>query len=167
MKGVKDLLIDDKEFDLIIKDIEQNQTVQMMKNYRQHYETSCYEHCKNVAFFSYRICQKLNWDYKAVARAGMLHDLFLYDWRTRVDGRKGLHAFTHPRTAFENAKGIFELSKKEEDIILKHMWPLTIKLPRFKESYVVTFVDKYCAVYESFCYYRESIVSKKVLKNQE
>ena len=40
-------------------------------------------------------------DYVSVARAGMLHDLFLYDWRKRENGRKGLHAFTHPKSAYE------------------------------------------------------------------
>ena len=145
---------EDKEFDLIIEEIVQNQTVQRMKEFRQHYDTSCFEHCKNVAFISYKICKKLNLDYKSAARAGMLHDLFLYDWRKRQDGRKGLHAFTHPRTANE----------KEEDIILKHMWPLTVKLPKYSESYIVTIADKYCALGESCGHYLETIFSKKILK---
>ena len=155
---------EDKEFDLIIEEIVQNQTVQRMKEFRQHYDTSCFEHCKNVAFISYKICKKLNLDYKSAARAGMLHDLFLYDWRKRQDGRKGLHAFTHPRTALENSKKIFELNEKEEDIILKHMWPLTVKLPKYSESYVVTIADKYCALGESCGHYLETIFSKKILK---
>ena len=78
----------------------------------------------------------------------MIHDLFLYDWRVRQPDRKGLHAFRHPRVALNNALKIFELSKKEQDIILKHMWPLTVIFPRYKESYIVTLVDKYCATYE-------------------
>jgi len=155
---------EDKEFDLIIEEIVQNQTVQRMKEFRQHYDTSCFEHCKNVAFISYKICKKLNLDYKSAARAGMLHDLFLYDWRKRQDGRKGLHAFTHPRTALENSKKIFELNEKEEDIILKHMWPLTVKLPKYSESYIVTIADKYCALGESCGHYLETIFSKKILK---
>jgi len=36
----------------------------------------------------------------------------------------------------------------EKDIIRKHMWPATKELPSYKESYVVSFVDKYCAVLE-------------------
>lgn len=155
---------EDKEFDLIIEDIVQNQTVQRMKEFRQHYDTSCFDHCKNVAFISYKICKKFNLDYKSAARAGMLHDLFLYDWRKRQDGRKGLHAFTHPRTALENSKKIFELNEKEEDIILKHMWPLTVKLPKYSESYIITLADKYCALGESCGHYLENIFSKKILK---
>ena len=69
------------EFYSIISDIITNETVQKMKSFRQHYETSTYEHCFQVAYISYKICKKLGLDYKSVARAGMLHDLFLYDWR--------------------------------------------------------------------------------------
>ena len=148
------------EFESIIEDLVSNSTVQEMKNYKQHYDTSCFEHCKSVAYYSYLICKKYNLDYKAVARAGMLHDLFLYDWRKRENGRKGLHAYTHPRTALENAKKLFSLTKKEEDIILKHMWPVTFCLPRYKESFIITFVDKYCAIQESINAYK----SKKKLQ---
>ena len=164
MKGERILYIDDKEFDSIIEDIINDQTVQKMKNFNQHYDTSCFEHCRNVAYIGYKMCKKLKLDYKSCARAGMLHDLFLYDWRKREDGRKGLHAFTHPHTAVENAKKIFDLNEKEEDIILKHMWPLTVKLPKYPESYIITIADKYSAICESCRYYRENISLKKYLK---
>lgn len=152
------------EFKLIIHDIIENPTVQKMKLYKQHYETSCFSHCFNVSFISYKICKKLNLDYKSVARAAMLHDLFLYDWRYRENERKGLHAFTHPKTALENSKKLFDLSPKEEDIILKHMWPITIQLPKYPESYIVTFIDKYSAICESCKYYRKIIFSRKYFR---
>ena len=145
---------DIKEFEEIISDLVNNETVQKMKEFKQHYNTSCFEHCKMVAYYSYLLCKKYNLDYVSAARAGMLHDLFLYDWRTRIDGRKGLHAFTHPKTALANASKLFDLNKKEQDIILKHMWPVTIKLPRYKESYIITFIDKYCAIQESINAYK-------------
>ena len=89
----------------------------------------------------------------------MLHDLFLYDWRKRENGRKGLHAFTHPKTAYENASKLFNLNDKEADIILKHMWPVTFfSFPKYTESFILTLVDKYCAlseaheeIYNKFC----------------
>lgn len=145
---------DIREFELIISDMINNETVKKMKNFKQHYDTSCFEHCKMVAYYCYILCKKYNLDYVSCTRAAMVHDLFLYDWRKREDGRKGLHAFTHPRTALENASKIFSFNKKEEDIILKHMWPVTFKLPRYKESYIITFVDKYCAIQESINAYK-------------
>ena len=142
------------EFESIINDLVSNETVQEMYKYYQHYDTTCFEHCKNVAYYSFLICKKYNLDYVSAARAGMLHDLFLYNWRKRENGRKGLHAFTHPKVALTNALNLFELNKKECDIILKHMWPLTVRFPRYKESYIITFVDKFCAIQESINAYK-------------
>lgn len=152
------------EFAQIVKDLMTNETVQKMKYYKQHYDTSCFEHCRNVAYYSYLICKKYNLDYVSVARAGMLHDLFLYDWRQRQDDRKGLHAFTHPKTALENASKLFSLNEKERDIILKHMWPVTIKFPKYKESYIITLVDKYCALQESINAYKSKRSIQKLYR---
>ena len=44
---------------------------------------------------------------------------------------------------------IFELNEIEQDIILKHMWPLTVKLPKYKESYIITLADKYATYLEN------------------
>ncbi|MCH3669288.1 hydrolase, partial [Enterococcus faecium] len=71
-----------------------------------------------------------------------------YDWRTtKFD--EGTHAYIHPRIAVKNAEKITDLSDLERDIILKHMWGATIAPPKYKEGYIVTFVDKYCAVKEA------------------
>lgn len=152
------------EFYNIIDDLVNNETVKKMQDFRQHYNTSCYEHCLKVAFYSYLICKKFNLDYKAAARSGMLHDLFLYDWRKRSTDRKSLHAFRHPRIALNNSLKLTNLSCREQDIILKHMWPLTIALPRYKESYIVSFVDKYCALAESICYYKQLSRVQKIYR---
>lgn len=154
----------DKEFNEIIKDIVSNDTVLQMQNFKQHYNTNCFEHCKNVAYYSYLICKKLKLDYISMSRAAMLHDLFLYDWRIRQPNRKGLHAFTHPKEALKNASKMFELNNKEQDIILKHMWPLTIKLPKYKESYIIGFVDKYCAIQESIEAWKNNLTLKMIYR---
>ena len=78
-----------------------------------------------------------------------MHDFYLYDWHQEKP-YKGLHGFAHPGIALQNAQRYFELNDKEQDIIRKHMWPLTPMLPRYRESYVVMLVDKYCAVCERF-----------------
>ena len=144
----KKIIYIDKEYIEIVQDILLNDTVQQMKNYRQHYNVSCFDHCLYVSYNLYYICKKHNLDYKSAARAGLVHDLFLYDWRKRENGRKGHHAFTHPKLAYENARKIFMLNDKEKDIILKHMWPVTWSIPRYKESFLMTYVDKYFACIE-------------------
>ena len=144
----KKIIFNDKEYMNIVKDMIENEKVQEMKLYRQHFNVSCFDHCLYVSYNLYLRCRKRNLDYVSAARAAMVHDLFLYDWRKRQEGRKGLHAFTHPRTSYENASEIFKLNDKEKDIILKHMWPLTIVPPKYKESFLITIVDKQLAFIE-------------------
>ena len=73
-----------------------------------------------------------------------MHDFYFYDSHiTKPAG--GIHCFRHPTIALENATKHFPLNKVEKDIIVKHMWPVTISPPKYKESFVVTLMDKYCA----------------------
>lgn len=144
----KNIIYSDREYMDIMKDIISNEKVQQMKQYRQHYSVNCFDHCLYVSYNLYSLCKKYNLDYKSAARAGMVHDLFLYDWRKREDGRTGFHAFTHPKAAYKNAKEIFDLNDKEKDIILKHMWPVTPEFPKYKETFLMTYVDKYFACAE-------------------
>ncbi len=165
MNELIDKIYKDKEFTNIILDILKNETVMEMKQYKHHYETSCFDHCLIASYYCYQYCKKHNLDYISCARAAMVHDLFLYDWRKRQNGRKGLHAFTHPRTAYENASKLFELNDKEKDIILKHMWPVTLfSFPKYKESFILTLVDKRCALNDAICQIREHYSQKKALR---
>ena len=154
----------DSEFYEIIEPLVRNKTVQRLKEFRQHYDTSCYDHSFMASYYSYLVSKKLGWDYKSVTRAAMLHDLFLYDWRVKID-RKGLHAFTHPKTACTNASILFDLSDKEKNIILSHMWPLTINCtPKSKEGFLLTFIDKFCAIKESIDHYVKIYKSNVTLR---
>jgi uncharacterized protein len=49
----------------------------------------------------------------------------------------------------------------ERDIILKHMFPITRELPRYKETYVIVLVDKYCAVAEHVFYRLSRVLSHR------
>ena len=67
----------------------------------------------------------------------------------RTKGER-LHGFEHPRKALKNAEEAFSLTAVERDIILRHMWPLTIVPPKYAESYVIVMYDKYCSTMETF-----------------
>ena len=138
-----------QEFYDCIRDVLEHPAVQSMKRYPHHGDTNCFRHCLNVAYYNYEICKILGLDAAAAARAGMLHDLFLYDWHThaRKTGQR-FHGFTHPAAALRNAERYFTLSDLERDIIQKHMWPLTIIPPKYPESYVICMTDKYCGAME-------------------
>lgn len=154
------------EFFEIIKDIISNDTVRQMKNFRQHCNTSCYQHCMQVAYYTYIACKKMRLDYVSATRAAMVHDLFLYDWRKKyrnVD-LPGLHAFVHPKIALKNASKLFDLNDIEKDVISKHMWPVTFGFPKYMESYIVTIMDKYSACLETYYYIRNKLSQKTFYK---
>ena len=91
-------------------------------------------------------------------RGALLHDYFLYDWHI-PDENRPLHGRYHPSAALKNAEEDFELSDMERDIIKKHMFPLTLTPPAYKESLLVCLVDKACSIYEIF--------SRKAYKNKQ
>lgn len=135
------------EYLKIVDDILKNNCVKNLRQYKHHYSYTRLEHSLSVSYYSYIICKFLHLDYISVARAGLLHDLFFYDCENKTTRPKN-HIKTHPKISLENAKKLFILNDKEQDIILKHMWPVTTKMPKYKESFIVTFVDKYCALKE-------------------
>lgn len=135
------------EYKACVMDLIQHDIVRTMENFIQHSDISCLEHSISVSYYSYVICKRLGLDYRSAARGGLLHDLFLYDWHL-TKPKEGLHGFTHPYRALENATKYYTLNDKEKDIIVKHMWPLTLKFPKYKESFVVSMADKYCSTIE-------------------
>ncbi|MEL1136076.1 HD family phosphohydrolase [Desulfitobacterium sp. THU1] len=136
------------EYKGCLEDLLTHEAVLMMDRFPQHGRTTCLEHSMFVSYTGYKICRVLGLDWRSAARGGMLHDLFLYDWHTTKPA-KGLHGFTHPLTALENAHEYFDLNDREKDIILKHMWPLTVKPPKYKEAFIIALIDKYWALLET------------------
>ena len=125
----------------------------------QHGDFSVYDHSLYVAKTCVSIARKFNMDvdYESLVKGALLHDYFLYDWHDASYDRSGLHGFRHPKVARDNASRDFSLNKKEENMILSHMFPLGISLPRYKESIILCLVDKYCAT-------RETISGIKIFK---
>lgn len=68
------------------------------------------------------------------------------------------------KKACENACKIFDLNEKEKDIIIKHMWPVTVAFPNSIEGFVLTLVDKYCALTESFDVLQTRLFKKDVFR---
>ncbi len=151
-KRTRKMLMEDIAFIGCVRDLLEHDKIAEQSVYRHHGTIDCLSHSMYVAYTSYRIGRKLGTfmelDTRMMARGGLLHDFYLYDWHVKGD-RKGLHGFTHPKTALRNAKKYFRLSEKEEDVVLKHMWPLIPYFPKYKESYIVMVTDKYCTLMES------------------
>lgn len=139
-------------FIALISEIAMKPEVLEMRRFIQHGEVSTFDHCLHVAYLSFFLAKKLHLqiDEKSLVYGAMLHDFYLYDWHDKNYDRKRLHGFHHPKTAIRNAEKLYLLNKVERDIILKHMWPLTPKFPKYKESYIVTISDKICSLMEIY-----------------
>lgn len=118
----------------------------------QHGNMTVYEHSINVAEYSVAISEKLHirCSEEELIRGALLHDYFLYDWHHKdyVSPHR-LHGFYHPGRALRNAQKEYKLTPREEDIIKKHMWPLTIVPPMCREAWIVTTADKWCSLMET------------------
>lgn len=134
-----------------VEDMLDHPAVRSMRNLPQHAKGfSCFHHSVLVSYWGYRAALALGLDARSAARGGLLHDLYLYDWTSQKAPNGKWHGTEHPKAALHNAGIFFDLNEKERDIILKHMWPLTLRPYRFMESLVVSCADKLCALAELF-----------------
>ena len=131
----------------IVSDLLVTPQVQLLNNYVQHHFKSRLDHSLAVSYVSYKLALKYGLDAVSVARAGLVHDLFYYDWR-ETSFELGSHSFIHPRVALRNAEKIMSLTSLEKDIILHHMFPSGGGLPQSREAWLVNFVDDWLAVRE-------------------
>ena len=116
----------------------------------QHGDTTVLLHCLAVAYYSVKLAEALplRYDRSSLIRGALLHDYFLYDWHV-PDPSHRFHGLHHAKTALQNAQRDFELTEKEQDIILHHMFPLNPNPPRCREAFMVCVVDKGCGFYET------------------
>lgn len=135
------------EFHNIIKDILDNEEFQKLDG-QLHHGITRYGHSLRVAKGTYKICKKLKMDYKLATRAALLHDFYLDD---SFGDEKAKKIFAiHPNVALENAKKYFDINEMQANVIQAHMFPCNKVLPRYKESWIVTCVDKGVALYEMY-----------------
>ena len=122
--------------------------VASMKQWERHYSTTCFDHCLFVSYVAFRLARYFGWDYRAAARAGLLHDLYLYDPADR-SAHPGNQCLDHPEFALRNAAALCpDLSENEKNAIVSHMFPLAVHLPKCREALVVNLADKICATME-------------------
>ena len=121
------------------------------RTFYQHGKINIYVHSLRVAYICYYWVKKyhLHVDEKALIRGALLHDYFLYDWHDKEHEHKRPHGFFHPSAALCNAKQDFILTRKEENIIQRHMFPLTLIPAGCKEAWLVCMADKVCSTRET------------------
>ena len=134
------------EFDNAVRDLLEQPEVQRLRQYTHHKRTTRYHHTMRVARWSFRAARRLGLDARSAARGAVLHDLFFHDKSCRPENYQGPAVLKHPEEAAENAKLLTELSPKEENIILSHMWPASRHAPHSPEAVLVNLVDDLVAV---------------------
>ena len=71
---------------------------------------------------------------------------------------------TIPGVKFIFSFKLFDLNEKEKDMIIKHMWPVTVEFPKSLEGFILTFVDKHCAMSETFEVLKSRLFMKKAFR---
>ena len=129
-----------------VQQILSHEDVLALEQFTQHQWTNRFMHSVNVSYVSWLLARKFGCDAKAAARAGLLHDFCLYDFSEETPTGER-QVFYHPKAAAENSSRHFEISQKEREAILTHMFPLG-PVPTNREGWIISFADKICAVME-------------------
>ncbi len=133
-------------------DILDSKNFQSTTQYIQHGTVTVNEHCISVAECSLMLSKilKIRCNRRELIRGALLHDYFLYDWHDKDHiNPLRLHGFFHPGVALKNASAEYNLTDREKDIIRKHMWPMTIIPPMYREAWIVTVADKWVSLKET------------------
>lgn len=140
-----------KDFETIVKDILSNDKFQELNN-ELHHGISRYSHSMRVASLTYKFAKLFHMkNRESMTRAALLHDFYLDDeFKNNENSAKKLSA--HPLLAYENASTYYDLGALEENIIKSHMFPLKGDFPVYKESWLVSLIDKFAGTYEMCCF---------------
>ncbi len=135
-----------REFNSIIDDIINNNKFNKLKK-ELHHGITRYDHSYRVARWTYSICDFFNMKNKDNAvRAALLHDFYIDKDLEDFNSYEKLGE--HPNMALTNSLKYFELDSMQQDIIKNHMFPRTVAIPKCKESWLVSGVDKVVSTYE-------------------
>lgn len=137
-------------FRRVLREVRQSSRFDENDKFIQHGTTTVKTHCINVAQTAYYMSHRLNIKVheEQLIRGALLHDYFLYDWHEKCL-KNSIHGYTHPGKALKEASKDFRLTKREADMINCHMFPLTLRAPRYREGVLLCIADKICALQET------------------
>lgn len=141
------------EVDHAARQLAQAGRLDLTREFIQHGDVTVYTHVTSVAR---QVCPLPSAWVVSASRSTMLrccagallHDYFLYDWHD-PDPSHRLHGFRHPFFALARAEEDFELTPRERNIIVRHMFPLVPVPPTCREAWIVCLADKWCALRET------------------
>ena len=133
----------------IITKILLNEDVIKLIEITHHKKTNRLMHSLHVSYRCFLVSYRHQMDYVSVAIGGLLHDFCLtskgeYEKKTYED----LWCFYHPSVALKNTEKHFIVTDVAKDMISKHMFPATLSIPKYKETYLIAYWDKHYAIKE-------------------
>ncbi|MBR3198746.1 MAG: HD family phosphohydrolase [Bacilli bacterium] len=142
----KRILYDSKYLDIVYPIINSSE-FKRRQDWVHHENVTLGEHLLIVSYMSYLICKKRKLNYRDAAIGGLLHDFYNEPWQDHLYDKIPLlksHGFVHAREAMENAYKYFPelMNERIANIIERHMFPLTGIPPKYKEGWIITYVDK-------------------------
>ncbi len=125
-----------------------------------HYNTTVSDHSIHVAEISAKIGNFLNtkmgmhFSLNTLIRGALLHDIGIVGARKKKIKEMGhCLAIYHPLKSAEIAQNYLDnLSKREKNLIETHMFPLSLHLPKYKESWIVILADNIAVIKDMFGY---------------
>lgn len=151
----------DKEFLEIVQPILDLEEFNNTK-FQRHHGITRYDHSMNVAYITYVVTKNLKLNYKEATFAALIHDFFNDEVKDE-NGYKRL--VDHPKHALKNAMRYFELTDLQKDIIAKHMFPVTLTPPKYKESVLVSLIDKYSSINERMYSSLRDVKEKPIVRD--
>ena len=140
----------DKEFLNYVDEIINSEEFLKRKEYEHHENESVFDHSLNVAYSSYLFAKKHNLNARDISIGGLLHDFYYNPWKNNTKHKPLFkkHGFVHAEEARDNAHLYFPqlMNQRIDNIILRHMFPLNICPPKYKEAWVVSLMDKKCSL---------------------
>ena len=129
-----------------------NEKIMRMKDIPMHRGSNCYLHSFKVAKKAIHYAEKSrkkDLNFHIILLGAILHDYYLYDWRSDRSKRKK-HGHNHPQIASDNAFRDFNIPQEVRRIIETHMWPLNIReYPKSREAKIVSICDKAVTIKEA------------------
>ena len=139
------------EYYNIVKKVLEHEEFLKRKEYKHHGEISVYDHSLKVSKLAFKISKKFkSFDSSSVAIGGLLHDFYDKPWQSSKEKKPFLkkHGFVHAHEALLNSEYYFPeyMNIRTKNIIERHMFPLNKIPPKYKEAWLITFVDKYVSM---------------------
>ena len=149
------MIIDDakkKQLEDIYQSFLHDERILRMKNILMHRGSNCYIHSFKVAKLAIkRALRHKVGDIITILLAAILHDYYLYDWRTDRSKMRH-HMSSHPYVAAENAERDFGIHEPISKAIKSHMWPVNFtNFPVSKEARIISNADKSIYIKEICC----------------